>query len=143
MIVLDSDVFTIWLYDNSPRLRQRIDALPETETVAITIVTLHESLVPLLEAVKKAANWQEQERATKKLQRTWEFLRELMVIYPTEQSYQQFDTLMSAKQKNQRKKDRSDMMIASMVLTASAVLVTRNTKDYQGIANLRIENWID
>jgi predicted nucleic acid-binding protein len=70
-------------------------------------------------------------------------LRELVVIYPTEQSYQQFDTLMSAKQKNQRKKDRSDMMIASMVLTASAVLVTRNTKDYQGIANLRIENWID
>ena len=50
---------------------------------------------------------------------------------------------MNAKKGRQRKKDRSDMMIASIVFVNDALLVTRNIGDYQGIAGLRVENWAD
>jgi predicted nucleic acid-binding protein len=38
---------------------------------------------------------------------------------------------------------RPDMLIACIALAHDALLVTRNTKDYKGIAGLRMENWVD
>ncbi|NJL13295.1 MAG: type II toxin-antitoxin system VapC family toxin [Microscillaceae bacterium] len=36
-----------------------------------------------------------------------------------------------------------DMLIASTALAHEMVLVTRNTKHFQRIENLQLENWID
>jgi predicted nucleic acid-binding protein len=70
-------------------------------------------------------------------------LDDFLILYHTEESYRRFEALMNAKKGRMRKKDRSDMMIASIVLANDALLVTRNVGDYQGIASLRVENWAD
>jgi tRNA(fMet)-specific endonuclease VapC len=38
---------------------------------------------------------------------------------------------------------RGDLLIASIALAFQAILVTRNTKDFQRIGGLRVENWAD
>lgn len=70
-------------------------------------------------------------------------LDKFQVLYHTEDSYRRFEELMKAKKGKRKKKDRADMMIASIVLVNGALLVTRNVKDYEGIAGLRVENWAD
>jgi tRNA(fMet)-specific endonuclease VapC len=38
---------------------------------------------------------------------------------------------------------RSDLLIACICLADGATLVTRNLKDFQGVPDLRLENWAD
>jgi tRNA(fMet)-specific endonuclease VapC len=43
--------------------------------------------------------------------------------------------------KKARKTDRNDLLIASIALANAATLVTRNTKDFANVPNLKLENW--
>ena len=45
--------------------------------------------------------------------------------------------------KGKKKMRRGDLLIASIALAHDALLVTRNIRDFQGINNLRVENWAD
>lgn len=65
------------------------------------------------------------------------------ILYHTDDSFRRFEQLMNAKKGKKKKKDRADMMIASIVLANDALLITRNVTDYEGINGLRVENWAD
>lgn len=53
----------------------------------------------------------------------------------------EFDRLRE--HKNPKKIGRDDLLIAAIVLTHRATLVTRNVKDFRHIPDLSIENWAD
>ncbi len=49
--------------------------------------------------------------------------------------------LYQALRQRYRRKDKMDLQIAATALAHDATLVTRNTKDFIDIENLRLENW--
>ena len=143
MTVFDTDIVTLLSYGQTAKLRARMEAVPEGEVLAVTVITLMQILGPRYDSIYKAASAEEMQRATEGFRTSKHVLDGFTVLYPTEESYRRFESLMKAKKGKKKKRDRADMMIASIVLANDARLVTRNSKDYAGIAGLRVENWAD
>jgi tRNA(fMet)-specific endonuclease VapC len=143
MIVFDTDIITLLTYGRTPKLKERIDAVPESEVLAVTVITLMEILGPRYDSIYKAANAHEMTRATEGFRSSKEVLDGFSVLLHDDDSYRRFEALMKAKKGKKKQKDRADMMTASIILANDALLVTRNVKDYEGIAGLRVENWAD
>lgn len=143
MIVFDTDVITLLTYGQTERLRERVQAAGEVEQLAVTVVTYMEVLGPRYDAVYKAANAAEMAQATRGFRASKAVLDAFLVLHHNDDSYRRFEELMKQRKGRKRKKDRADMMIASIALANDALLVTRNVRDYQGVNNLRVENWAD
>jgi predicted nucleic acid-binding protein len=143
MIVLDTDIVSLLSHGQTAKLRERIEAVPEDEVLAVAIITYIEIIRPRCENISKAADLAEMTRASELFRASKDVLEGFQILYHTEESYRRFEALMNARKGKKRKKDRPDLMIAGIALANNALLVTRNTKDYEGIAGLRIENWAD
>jgi predicted nucleic acid-binding protein len=143
MIVFDTDIVTLLTYGRTDKLKARIEAVPNDEVLAVTVLTLMQILGPRYDSIYKAANADEMRRAIEGFRSSKEVLDGFQVLYHTDDSYRRFEELTRAKKSKKKKKDRADMMIAGIVLAHDALLVARNTKDYEGIAGLRMENWAD
>jgi len=140
LYLLDTDMMTHWLYENA-KVRTRFDAVAKTDRVAISLITRVELLRGRFESVLKAANRAEWLQAQERLLRTEEALKDVEVILITESAADQFDALRVVKKLN--KMDRGDKLQAAMALANNATLVTRNTKDYANVPNLKVENWAE
>jgi tRNA(fMet)-specific endonuclease VapC len=138
LYLLDTDIMTLWLYENA-QVRARFDATEETDRVAISLITRVELLRGRFEAVLKAANRGEWLESQRRLIRTEEELEALDVVLIDEAAADQFDALRASKKL--KKIDRGDILQAAIALANGATLVTRNTKDYANVPNLKLENW--
>jgi tRNA(fMet)-specific endonuclease VapC len=138
LYLLDTDTMTLWLYGNE-KVRARFDAVASTDRVAISLVTRVEILRGRFEAVLKAANRGEWLQAQERLLRTEEALQGVEVVLITEAAADRFDQLRAIKKLN--KMDRGDRLQTAIALANDATLVTRNTKDYANVPNLKLENW--
>ena len=141
MIVLDTDIVTLLSYGKNATLQSQIESVPDDEVLAIAIITRMEILQGRRDSILKAANGTEMQRAAERFQAAEEMLNAFAVLLPDEASCGNFEALL--KQKRRRKMRRADMVIASIAMAHDALLVTRNTKDYQGVSGLRVENWAD
>jgi tRNA(fMet)-specific endonuclease VapC len=141
MIVLDTDIVTLFAYGNE-KIRKRIEDVEEEETLAVTLITRMEILHGRHDSILKAANAAEMQTAVQRFQAAEDMLNDFAHLYPDDTSYRHFETLLKPR-KRKRKMRRADMLIASIALAHDALLVTRNTKDFQGINGLRIENWAE
>jgi predicted nucleic acid-binding protein len=128
MIVFDTDIITLLSYGQTAKLKERIEAVPEGEVVAVTVITMMQILGPRYDSIYKAANADEMKRATEGFRISKGVLDKFPVLSHTDDSYRRFQELTKAKKGKKKKKDRADMMIASIVLANDALLVTRNTK---------------
>jgi tRNA(fMet)-specific endonuclease VapC len=131
-------MMTLWLYENA-KVRDRFDTVAKTDRVVISLVTRVEVLRGRFESVLKAANRTEWLQAQERLLRTEEVLEDVEVVLITESAADQFDALRTIKKLN--KMDRGDKLQAAIALANDATLVTRNTKDYANVPNLKVENW--
>jgi tRNA(fMet)-specific endonuclease VapC len=138
MIVLDSDILTLWTYDHKT-VRERYDAVPHEETIGITAITRMEVLGGRTASVLKAADEEELRKAAKRLQQVEKMLEDFQVLHVDEAAIRHFETLRV--NKKTRKMGRADMLIACIALAHDALLVTRNLKDYKDVPGLRTENW--
>lgn len=143
MIVFDTHIVTLLSYGQTQKLRARIELVPEGEVLAVAVITLMQVLGPRYDSIYKAANAEEMKRATEGFRSSKPVLDGFQVLYHTEASYRRFEAMMKSKKGKKKQEDRADLMFASITLAHDALLVTRNTKDYQGIADLRVENWAD
>ncbi len=140
MIVLDTDIVTLFAYGNE-KIRKRVEDAEE-ESLAVTLITRMEILQGRHDSILKASNAVEMQTAVQRFQAAEDMLDDFALLYPDEISGRYFEALLKPK-KGKKKMRRADMLIASIVLAHDALLVTRNTKDFQGINGLRIENWAD
>jgi tRNA(fMet)-specific endonuclease VapC len=139
LYLLDTDIMTLWLYENA-QVRARFDAVEDSDRVAISLITRVELLRGRLEAVLKAANRGEWLESQRRLIRTEEELEALDVVLIDEAAADQFDVLRASKKL--KKIDRGDILQAAIALANDATLVTRNTKDYANVPNLKLDNWV-
>ena len=138
--LLDTDVFTL-AHLGKHGLRLRIDDVRPPDVVAVSVVTRIEVLSGRLAAVVKAADGSALLRMQSLLLASEVFLSEFRLLPFDAESVRQFDRLRI--DKAARKTDRNDLLIACIALASVAPLVTRNTKDYTHVPNLKRENWAD
>jgi tRNA(fMet)-specific endonuclease VapC len=75
------------------------------------------------------------------LERTEALLAQILTLPLDLKAAKQFDSLRSVS--SFRKIGRADLLIASIALANQAVLVTRNTRHFKQIPQLRVVNWVD
>jgi tRNA(fMet)-specific endonuclease VapC len=140
--------------DDSPRLRlftlltyghanvcRHYEAVPEDEQLAVTAVTRMEVLRGRTDSLLKAADEAELLVATRRLQATEAALADFQVIHVDEAAARHFKALLGQKKLNKMK--RPDLLIACIALAHDALLVTRNTKDFNKVTGLKLANWAD
>ncbi|MBE9009723.1 type II toxin-antitoxin system VapC family toxin [Pseudanabaenaceae cyanobacterium LEGE 13415] len=139
MHLLDTNIVSA-LYAGNERVIRRLQNLDDPQ-VGITIITKVELLRGRIDYLLKATDGESLLRAQTLLARTEQLLDELEIIPFEQTAIAQFERLKA--QKSLRKFGRSDLLIASIALANRATLVTRNLKDFQQIANLKLVNWLD
>lgn len=138
MILVDSDILTLFLLENEPILQR---AAAVEEPLYIPIVTRIELLRGRFDSVTKAGDIEQLRRALELLERTERTLSMFRVVSFDDASFQELDRLRS--NRKLKKIGLADLMIASLALGNKAILVTRNVRHFGQIAGLRIENWAD
>jgi tRNA(fMet)-specific endonuclease VapC len=100
-----------------------------------------EVLLGRTDSLFKAANERELLAATKRLQGTEAALGNFLLLHVDERAARHFEALRTRKKLNKMK--RADMLVACIALAHDALLVTRNTKDFDKVAGLELANWAD
>lgn len=133
--ILDTDILSHLRHGNEEICR-RIIALPASD-LAVTIVTVEESLMGWCAKIRRAKDEAAVVRAYQSLQQAVEYLRGVRIL--------PFDSPSAAIARLLRSQHRriglNDIRIAAIVLSHGATLVTRNTKDFSRISELSVEDW--
>jgi tRNA(fMet)-specific endonuclease VapC len=138
MILLDTDILTL-VFQGDAHVLDRLRSAEEP--VATTIITWIEILQGRFDAVLKAANGDQLQRAHGRLLESENRLRTLPIIPIDGSIAEQFEQLLG--NKRLKKIGRGDLLIASFGLARKATLVTRNLRDFQQVPGLRAVSWAD
>jgi tRNA(fMet)-specific endonuclease VapC len=139
MYVLDTDMLSN-LHAGDVRLRAR-QARFDTEQVVTTVISRIEILQGRFDFLLKAADGEQLLRAFAWLARSEELLRQIIVLPIGDDAATRFDRLR--RNKKLKKIGRADLLIAAITLARDATIVTRNTRHFQQVPELAVENWID
>jgi len=131
--LLDTNILIYLIKNHPPAVAQRIDALADDDQLCMSFITWAELL--------KGA-----ERSTRKpdvLRKLDMLARQVTVIYPTGAAIcrhyaEQFTRLKEAGTPI----GANDLWIACHALAQDANLVTHNTREFQRIVGLRVEDWV-
>ena len=131
--LLDTNILIYLIKNHPPAIAQRIDVLADDDQLCMSFITWAELL--------KGA-----ERSTRKpevLRRLDMLARQVTVIYPTTAAIcrhyaEQFTRLKEAGTPI----GANDLWIACHALAEGATLVTHNTREFQRIVGLRVEDWV-
>jgi tRNA(fMet)-specific endonuclease VapC len=138
--LLDTDTFTL-AHHGRPQLVARIAAARLEHDVVISLVTRIEVLRGRFDAILKAADGASLARAQDLLRTSEVYLANFRILSFDANAVAKFDRLRE--DKKAKKAGRNDLLIACIALAFDATLVTRNTKDFANIPDLKLENWAD
>ena len=139
MIVLDTDIVTLLSYGKTEKLRQRMER--ESDDFAVTIITRMEILQGRFDSIRKAEDGGKLQLAMERFHASERLLDAFVRLDADALGGEHFERVRRSKKS--KKMRRGDMLIACITLAHNALLVTRNLKDYEGIPELRLENWAD
>lgn len=129
--LLDANIRICLIKNQPPAIAQRVDALPETARLCMSFVARAELL--------KGA-----ERRTRKpeiLGRLEALARQVTVLYPSGSAICQRYAEQSARLKDAGTPiGANDLWIACHALAESATPVTHNTREFQRVAGLKVED---
>jgi tRNA(fMet)-specific endonuclease VapC len=133
--ILDTDILTLFQRGH-PKLVQHCLAQP-AGTLALTIITVEEQTTGWLTRLRQAKRRDEVADVYQSWTDFVDLTRRFEVLPFPEPAILRFEDLLAHKL-NVRK---MDLRIAAIALESRAVLVTRNTRDFQRIAGLALEDW--
>lgn len=139
MYVLDTDV-VVHLQEGHERLTAKLQQSEEWE-IYTTVVTKAEILRGRSDFLLKAADSGQLLRAQSWLVDSEKQLANLAILMLTNRALEQLSKLEG--KRGLGRVGRADLLIACIALAHDAVLVTRNSKDFVRIPNLKLENWLD
>jgi tRNA(fMet)-specific endonuclease VapC len=111
------------------------------EEITTTIVTKIEMLRGRIDYIIKAQADDDLLNAQKRFDRTEELLSQIKIISITPDAVDRLAQLVNSSKL--RKIGRADLIIASIVLSRRATLVTRNLRHFKQIPGLIVTNWVD
>lgn len=126
---LDSDVVIAYLRGDRTVAAELVARLPE---VGISSLVLAE----LMYGARVSA------RASENLERLREFVRIVDVVNFGQASADQYSRLRLALRQKGRPTGEIDALVAAVALADRATLVTHNTKHYENIEELLLEDWL-
>lgn len=127
--LLDTDI-CIYLLKGRQSVTDRLLAVGWSE-VAICVITVAELYYGAYNSM----------RVTENLARAELFVQQLPVLPLDNQAIKQFGELKAQLRKIGQPIADFDLLIASVALSRNCVLVTNNTRHYDRIPNLKLENW--
>ena len=140
MTLLDSDTFTLLGYDR-PGMAEKLTRARAASVVALPVFVRAQALRGRLDGLLKANTTDDVLRLQALLTDVEIRLAEYPVIPFDAAGGGHFTRLRTLKVV--RSVGLADLLIAAIALAQDATLVTRNTKDFQPIPGLKLENWAD
>ena len=142
MILLDTDHATFLKYpdgDRGRRLIDRLNAVPESEVIGVTIVTVEERMRGWLAAIAKEKSVARQVVGYRELGLLFEFFQEFEIVPFDEPAAQNFEERRTQK----LRLGTMDLKIAAIATIHNALLLSANRTDFEKVPGLRVENWLD
>lgn len=136
LYVLDTDHISLQQRAH-PAILQRLQALREDDSIAVTVITVEEQIRGRLEIIRRHGASPLQVAAYAAFQQTLRYFATWQVLDFTQAAFEQF----SALQQQRIRVGAQDLRIAAITLTNAATLVTRNTRDFAQVPGLVIEDW--
>jgi tRNA(fMet)-specific endonuclease VapC len=141
MILLDTDHVTVLKYPASERclrLVERLEAVPASELIGVSVISVEEQMRGWLAAIAKERAARRQVAAYRELAGLFDFFSEFEIVPFDEAAADQFDKLRSAK----LRLGTMDLKIAAIALVRGALLLSANWGDFARVPGLRVENWL-
>ena len=140
MVILDTDHFNLLQIGKGPSydtLAARMDESPD-QHFATTVITFEEHMRGWLAGIRRERDVIGQVRPYDQLIQLVRFFQAWEILSFDEISAKRFQDL-----RQQRVRIGSmDLKIGSIALEEDALLLSANTKDFQQIPALRVENWL-
>ena len=131
MYMLDTNICIYVLGNHSASLRHKFKVTKELCISAVTYAELCYGIENGTPSLRKA-RWEQLELFTR-----------LLVILPLDESAgQHYGRVRSLLKKQGRPIGNNDLFIAAHALSAGAVLVTNNEREFRRVPDLRLENWV-
>ena len=131
--LLDSNILIFLIKNQPPAIAHRVNTLPEDSRLCMSFITWAELL--------KGA-----ERSTRKpevLRRLDALARQVTVLYPNNPAICRHYAEQSPKLRSAGTPiGANDLWIACHALAEDATLVTNNTREFQRVAGLSVEDWV-
>ncbi len=133
--ILDTDMVTLYRLGHPAVVRQV--TLHLFDELAVAVLTVEEQLTGWYTRLRRAKQRDELARTYQHLTDNIEFLAQFKVLSFTEPAIERYERLKATK----LNVGKNDLRIAAVALEHGGTLVTRNTRDFQRIPNLVLEDW--
>lgn len=131
--LLDTHILIYLIKNQPPGIAQRIDALPESDTLCMSFVTWAE----LLKGAERST------RKTEVLRRLNALARQVPVLNPADPAICRHYAEQATRLREAGTPiGANDLWIACHALAEDATLITHNTHEFRRIAGLRVEDWV-
>ena len=131
MKFLDTDIISYYFNGNRKIQEKLLEMVDSNENISITVINTYE----ILKGIKWKNNLKKENQFKEFLEDVFEFSIDDEVINIASDIYAKL-------RKNGKTIGDADILIAAIVIKNNGILVTNNTMHYDGIGQLRIENWL-
>ena len=136
--ILDTDITSL-LLTRHPIVSQRVIAAGQD--VALSIITVQEIFNGWVSRINATDKPDELIYLYGRLERMIALCKKVSILGFDQTAIVQLDRIISINPNLGKKRVQKDMRIAAIALANDAILVTRNTRDFQPVSDLAIENW--
>ncbi len=139
MLILDTDHLSEFIRSSAAGIRLSEKLAATRESSAISIVSVEEVNRGRLASISKARTATARLAAYNALSELTSALRHWDVVDWTTASEATFARLVSARPRI----GTMDLRIAAIAIANDATLLSRNLRDFERVAGLKVENWLD
>jgi len=131
--LLDSNILIFLIKNQPPAIAHRVNTLPEDSRLCMSFITWAE----LLKGTERST------RKPEVLRRLDALARQVTVLHPNNPAICRHYAEQSTKLRSAGTPiGANDLWIACHALAEDATLVTNNTREFQRVAGLSLENWV-
>lgn len=131
MIFLDTNIISYYFNANTTIRQKILEAIDNDEEICTTTINTYEIL--------KGFRWKNNQTKENQFK---EFLEDLTVFTIDDEVIDITAAIYSDLRKKGKTIGDADILIAAIVIKNDGVLVSNNTKHYEGIKQLKMTNWV-